>query len=99
MSVEPTRCPKCNGERVQGFLVNFHAGGKRLVVNWVEGAPEKSFWHSTNVPKDKCVPVGVFRCLECGFPRVLRAAGLRSEVGPASFSAPRPRARLPARSG
>src|SRR5262245_48313146 len=58
MSAEPTRCPKCNGAMVQGFTVDFHAGGKRLVTNWVEGPPEKSFWHSTNVPPENSVPVG-----------------------------------------
>src|SRR5262245_31417507 len=44
MSAETTRCPKCNGEMVQGFIFDYHAGGKRLVSNWVEGAPEKSWW-------------------------------------------------------
>lgn len=52
---------------VQGFIVDFHTGGKRLVSNWVEGAPEKSFWHATNVPAEKCLPVGVFCCSTCGF--------------------------------
>ncbi len=66
MSAEPTRCPKCNGQMVQGFLVDFHAGGQRLVISWVEGAPEQSFWHGTNVPAEKCVPVGTFRCSACG---------------------------------
>ena len=67
MSAETTRCPKCIGEMVQGFVVDHYGGGKRLVSNWVEGAPEKSFWHRTHVPEDKCVPVGAFRCSECGF--------------------------------
>ena len=67
MSAEPTRCPKCGGDMAQGFIVDHHAGGKRLVSNWVEGAPEKSFWHRTNVPAEKCVPVGTFRCSGCGF--------------------------------
>ena len=67
MSAETTRCPKCNGEMVQGFIVDHHAGGKRLVSNWVEGAPEKSFWVVTKVPADKCIPVGTFRCSGCGF--------------------------------
>ena len=67
MSAETTRCPKCNGEMVQGFIVDHHAGGKRLVSNWVAGPPQKSFWHSTDVPADKCIPVGTFRCSACGF--------------------------------
>ena len=67
MSAEPTRCPKCNGAMVQGFIFDHHAGGKRLVNTWVEGAPEESFWRVTKIPVDKCLPVGVFRCSGCGF--------------------------------
>lgn len=67
MSAEPAICPKCRAEMVQGFIADFTAGGTRLVTHWVEGAPEKSFWHSTNVPPDGCIPVGVFRCSSCGF--------------------------------
>ncbi len=67
MSAETTRCPKCNGEMVQGFIFDFHPGGKRLVSNWVEGAPEKAFWTVTKVPTEKCIPVGTFRCSGCGF--------------------------------
>lgn len=67
MRPETTRCSKCNGALVQGFIVDHHAGGRRLVSAWVEGPPEKSFWHATNVPADKCVPVGAFRCSACGF--------------------------------
>lgn len=67
MKPATTRCPKCTGEMVQGFVVDFHAGGARLVANWVEGPPEKTFWAVTKVPDDKCIPIGTFRCLSCGF--------------------------------
>ena len=67
MSTEAIQCPKCNSVMVQGFIFDFHAGGKRIVSNWVEGAPEKTFWGGTNIPADKCVPVGTFRCSACGF--------------------------------
>ena len=67
MSAKTMRCPKCNREMAQGFIVDFHAGGQRLVSNWVEGAPEKSFWHRTDAPADRSVPVGTFRCSACGF--------------------------------
>jgi len=52
---------------VQGFIVDHSQGGARFVSSWVEGAPEKSFWSGTNVPSEKCVPVGTFRCSSCGF--------------------------------
>ena len=68
MSTKALQCPKCNGEMVQGFIFDRADGGNRRVINWVEGAPEKSdFWTVTRVPEEKCVPVGTFRCSVCGF--------------------------------
>ncbi len=67
MSVEPTRCSKCNGEMVQGFLFESEGILIRRVSTWVEGAPEESWFGSAKVPKEKCVPVGTFRCSVCGF--------------------------------
>lgn len=67
MSVERTKCPKCNGEMLQGFTVDWAQGGQRRVTSWVEGTPEKSFWHGTSAPDDKGIPVGTFRCSGCGF--------------------------------
>lgn len=67
MSAEKTRCPKCQGEMVQGFIVDWSQGGGRRISSWVEGAPEKSFWHGTSAPAEKHVPVGTFRCSKCGF--------------------------------
>ncbi len=68
MSTKAIQCPKCNGEMVQGFIFDRADGGNRRVINWVEGAPEKSdFWTVTRVPEEKCIPVGTFRCSVCGF--------------------------------
>jgi hypothetical protein len=66
-SMEPVRCPKCNGEMVQGFIFDRADGGGRRVINWVEGAPHKAFWTTTSVPAEKSVPIGTFRCSMCGF--------------------------------
>lgn len=67
MSAETTRCPKCNGEMAQGFIVDGSQESGRRVSNWVEGAPETSFWYGTKAPEEKSVPVGTFRCSACGF--------------------------------
>ena len=64
MSAEATRCSKCNGEMLQGFL--FESAGHELDT-WVEGTPAKSWWGGATVPKEKRVPVGTFRCSACGF--------------------------------
>ena len=66
MSEGTNRCPKCDGEMVQGFTFESE-GPRRIVSTWVEGAPEKTFWQGANVPADKRVPVGTFRCSACGF--------------------------------
>ncbi len=63
---EPTVCPKCNGKMVRGFVADWsHA--QVFVSQWVEGWPHKSFWTGTKVPSDKCIPIGTFRCGECGY--------------------------------
>jgi hypothetical protein len=66
MSAKPSRCPKCNGEMVQGFTFESE-GPKRMVSTWVEGAPKKAWFGSADVPAEKRVPVGTFRCSVCGF--------------------------------
>ena len=66
MSTKAIRCPKCNGDMVQGFVFEID-GALRKVDTWVEGAPQKSWFWSAEVPKEKCVPVGTFRCSACGF--------------------------------
>jgi hypothetical protein len=50
----------------QGFIADF-ARSQTVVPTWVEGAPQKSFWTGTKVPRDKCTPVGSFRCATCGY--------------------------------
>jgi hypothetical protein len=66
MSAEKSRCPKCNGEMVQGFSFESQ-GPRRIVSQWVEGVPEKTILHGTNAPKEKQIPIGMFRCTACGF--------------------------------
>jgi hypothetical protein len=66
MSTEAILCPKCNSLMVQGFIFDRADGGQRRVINWVEGAPDKTFWTVTKVPEDKCIPVGTYRCSVCG---------------------------------
>jgi hypothetical protein len=67
MNTEHTPCSKCGGRMAQGFVVDFHQGGARRVSSWVEGAPQKSFWHGTSAPDNAFVPIGTFRCERCGF--------------------------------
>jgi predicted nucleic acid-binding Zn ribbon protein len=65
-AVEPMRCPKCDGAMEQGFVMDF-THGSRLVSSWVPGPPMKSFWFGTQMPAERLVPIGAFRCTRCGF--------------------------------
>jgi len=67
MSTEQTRCPKCGGGMAQGFVVDVHQYGSRRVSSWVEGAPQKSFWVGTSISNLTNIPIGTFRCENCGF--------------------------------
>jgi hypothetical protein len=57
---------------VHGFTIDTD-GASRKVGTWVEGEPEKTIIGRflrlpfIKVPKDKCVPMGAFRCSACGF--------------------------------
>jgi Domain of unknown function (DUF6487) len=70
MATRPTSddalpCPKCNGQMQQGFVVdNIHGG--RYVSHWAPGQPRNSLWSITKLP-DGSLPVGAFRCRECGY--------------------------------
>ena len=65
--MEQTRCPKCGGRMAQGFVADFYQGGSRRVSSWVEGAPQKSFWVGTTISNRTTIPIGTFRCENCGF--------------------------------
>ena len=66
MNPETSRCPKCQGEMVQGFVIDYTYGA-RLVSQWAEGSPRKSFLGVTRKPEGKPIPIGTFRCNSCGF--------------------------------
>ena len=72
MSKEAIQCPKCRGVMLQGFIVDFHVSKFCRVSEWVEGAPSKPSWFGwfgmgVPAPREKCIPVGTFRCSVCGF--------------------------------
>jgi len=65
MSNESLRCTRCQGQLVQGFVPDFsHAA--IIVENWHPGKPKKSFWTVTKAPKPDGLPIGAFRCEQCG---------------------------------
>jgi len=66
MSNERMQGPKCKAEMVQGFVPDFAHGGI-FVEGWHAGQPKKSFWMGTKARATEGVPIGAFRCQNCGF--------------------------------
>ncbi len=60
------RCPLCTGEMTDGFLLD-HAHGTQTTVEWVEGAPKRSFWTGISTAHSRRYNVTTFRCEQCGF--------------------------------
>jgi hypothetical protein len=66
MMSEKSKCPKCTGEMIQGFVPDYTQGAA-LVLAWHQDQPKRSFWRSTKAPFLDGIPIGSFRCQKCGF--------------------------------
>lgn len=64
---KPGICPKCEGPMVQGFIPDFFHHSASGVGGWHEGPPQASFWKGTKASLSGGIPVGAFRCQNCGF--------------------------------
>lgn len=62
----PNACPKYEGQMVQGFIPDFARNGA-YVGCWHEGKPQKSFWTGTKITASAALPIGAFRCQNCGY--------------------------------
>ena len=65
MTQPSTVCPKCQGEMVQGYVMDFTPFGLR-VSHWNAGIPKKASWVGI-VDSPSQIPIGTFRCQSCGF--------------------------------
>lgn len=61
-----SNCPKCRHAMEEGFIRDQDHGSSHA-SNWVEGAPEKSFWTGTKTSGKKQVQVATYRCDSCGY--------------------------------
>ena len=64
MSQAAISCPKCQGEMVQGYVLDFTPIGGR-VRQWNSGPPKAS-WNCI-LDSSSQIPIGTFRCQSCGF--------------------------------
>ena len=67
MPLELGRCPKCKGEMELGFLMDMAHHNVLRPAEWMEGAPERSFWGGLKTKGRDRFPVRFHRCRECGY--------------------------------
>ena len=60
-------CQKCSGSMEPGFLFDRSHDEYGKPSQWVEGAPENSFWLGTKTRGKMKIPVQTWRCIKCGY--------------------------------
>lgn len=59
-------CPKCRTAMEKGFVLD-QTYGAMTQSEWIEGAPERSFWTGLKLKGHTRIPVSTFRCPACGY--------------------------------
>jgi len=66
MTEEIVLCPKCKNKMIHGFVPTyFHNNSENS--HWCEGIPKKSFLGGVDSQSDINIPIGAFRCINCGY--------------------------------
>ena len=60
-------CLRCSGAMERGFVIDKAHYSVPDTQNWVEGAPERSFWMGLRMKGREVVPVVTWRCERCGY--------------------------------
>jgi hypothetical protein len=50
-----------------GFVVDKGHYDSKDTQKWVEGVPERSFWHGLKIKDRESHPVTSYRCTRCGY--------------------------------
>ena len=64
---QPKECLRCRGPMEPGFVIDRAHGQQKAVQQWVEGAPERSFWMGLKTKGREQHAVRTFRCERCGY--------------------------------
>lgn len=59
-------CPKCRARMEAGFIQDASQHQVRT-SRWIEGAPEKSFFHGIRTKGKRQYDVVTYRCSRCGY--------------------------------
>jgi predicted nucleic-acid-binding Zn-ribbon protein len=66
MTEEIVVCPKCKNKMIHGFVPTYFHNNLEI-TNWCEGIPKKSFLGGVDSQSDVNIPIGAFRCKNCGY--------------------------------
>ncbi len=64
---KPERCSRCDGELVEGYIVDTIIGADARSATWAQGRPKKALLSGV-MPSSGLdpVPITTYRCKECG---------------------------------
>ena len=68
-------CPRCRKRMHAGFVMDRGDYNVPTPPSWVEGTPEKSFWHGLKTSDRAVLPVVTYRCEGCGYLEAYARAG------------------------
>ena len=68
---------------VRGFMPE-QVPGETRVSTWSHGAPKWLFWHGARGSDDRPIPIGAFRCADCGYLELYARKEFAPVGGPAS---------------
>lgn len=60
------KCPKCQSEMVQGFILDHGQDYRKYASSWLEGQPKRSWLTGIKAPRTG-IPIAAFRCKGCGY--------------------------------
>ncbi len=67
MNAPSPECPVCRVRMAEGHVLQQVSSGRRELLRWTDGAPEKSALSGFKVKGRKQLDVEVFRCPSCGW--------------------------------
>jgi predicted nucleic-acid-binding Zn-ribbon protein len=67
MSSPLSKCPKCDSEMMQGFMLDFHDSPESYPSLWIAGSPDRSWWVGTKLVGKEVRETITMRCTQCGF--------------------------------
>ncbi|MDP8245612.1 MAG: hypothetical protein P9L94_16125 [Candidatus Hinthialibacter antarcticus] len=65
MDTKSIKCPFCDVEKEQGFVVDMSMGDT-FANSWHPGKPEPGWLYTIKVSSDKTIPIKAMRCPQCG---------------------------------